>query len=52
MPETAVEFSNTTKVKVAKGGPLLVEGSLTITLPDGEEVEKEGMTALGKRVHE
>jgi len=46
MPETAVEFSNTTKVKVAKGGPLLVEGSLTITLPDGEEVEKEGMTAL------
>ena len=46
MEETAVETGDTTKVKVVKGGPLLVEGSLTITLPDGEEVEKEGMTAL------
>ncbi|MEB8432518.1 (4Fe-4S)-binding protein [Cocleimonas sp. KMM 6892] len=35
-----------TKVKVTKGGPLLVEGNLTITMPDGEEVTKEGMTAL------
>lgn len=46
MQEAAVESSNTTKVKVIKGGPLMVEGSLTITLPDGEEVEKEGVTAL------
>ena len=35
-----------TKVGVTKGGPLLVEGDLTITLPDGTEVEKTGMTAL------
>lgn len=46
MEETAVESSNTTKVKVVKGGPLMVEGALMITLPDGEEVEKEGVTAL------
>jgi len=44
MQET--DSSNTTKVKVTKGGPLLVEGALTITMPDGEEVTKEGMTAL------
>ena len=35
-----------THVNVTKGGPLLVEGSLSITLPNGEQVEKEGMTAL------
>ena len=35
-----------THVKVTKGGPLLVEGSLSITLHNGEQVEKEGMTAL------
>ena len=46
MQETAAESSNTTKVKVVKGGPLMVEGSLAITLPDGEVAEKEGMTAL------
>ena len=38
--------ASTTKVNVTKGGPLLVAGSLTITLADGEEVEKQGMTAL------
>ncbi len=46
MEETAVESGNTTKVKVVKGGPLMVEGALTITLADGEEAEKEGVTAL------
>lgn len=38
--------ANTTKVTVTKGGPLLVKGSLSIELANGEIVEKEGMTAL------
>lgn len=40
------ESENCTKLNVTKGGPLLVEGSLIITLPNGEQVEKSGMTAL------
>jgi len=35
-----------TKVKVTKGGPLLVNGSLLIELDGGEQVSKSGMTAL------
>ena len=35
-----------TQINVTKGGPLLVKENLLITLPNGEQVEKEGMTAL------
>lgn len=38
--------ADTTKVTVTKGGPLLVEGELSIELANGEIVEKQGMTAL------
>lgn len=37
---------NCTNITVTKGGPLLVDGTLKITLPNGEHVEKSGMTAL------
>ncbi|KAG1660443.1 Ribosomal large subunit pseudouridine synthase E [Nymphon striatum] len=40
------ELVDTTKVMVTQGGPLLVEGNLAITLADGTNVEKTGMTAL------
>lgn len=46
--ETSVEQSDnaSTKVAVTKGGPLLVNGALTIELANGETEEKAGMTAL------
>lgn len=37
---------DSTKVKVTQGGPLLVTGSLTIELANGETVEKTGVSAL------
>ncbi len=46
--ETSVAQSDntSTKVTVTKGGPLLVQGALTIELANGETLEKVGMTAL------
>ena len=44
--ESEVESENTTTVSVTEGGPLLVQGNLTITLPNGEKNEKSGTTAL------
>jgi uncharacterized Fe-S cluster protein YjdI len=44
--ETNMKNENATKINVSKGGPLLVEGDLIISLPNGEKVEKKGMTAL------
>ena len=44
--ETEKAAVDSTKVTVTKGGPLLVKGALTIELPNGETVEKTGVTAL------
>lgn len=44
--EVALTEQSETKVTVTSGGPLLVEGKLEITLPNGDKAEKEGMTAL------
>jgi len=44
--KSEAKAENCTKVTVTKGGPLLVEGILTVTLPNGEVTEKKGMTAL------
>ncbi len=44
--ESEGQSENATQIKVTKGGPLLVEGSVTITLANGERTEKMGMTAL------
>ncbi len=33
-------------LSVTKGGPLLLNGAVVITTPDGEHIQKEGMTAL------
>ena len=44
--ETEMKNDKMTKINVTKSGPLLVEGNLLITLPSGELVEKQGMTAL------
>ena len=44
--ETENQAETTTKINVSKGGPLLVDGDLTITLANGEQTEKKGITAL------
>ena len=44
--ESEVQSENATQIKVTKGGPLLVEGSLTITLANDEQTKKKGITAL------
>ena len=38
--------TNNVKVQVAPGGPLLVNGSITLVDKDGNETSREGMTAL------
>jgi CDGSH-type Zn-finger protein len=38
--------TNNVKIQVADGGPLLVNGVCTIVDKDGNETQKEGMTAL------
>ncbi len=40
------ESENNIIITITKGGPLVVDGDLTIKLANGEQVEKNGVTAL------
>lgn len=46
MEENNSQKSETTKIKVVAGGPLLVNGPLIVVDKDGTETQKEGNVAL------
>jgi CDGSH-type Zn-finger protein len=39
-------MENEVSIKVAKGGPYIVDGKIKVVLPSGEEKEMTGKTAL------
>ncbi len=44
--ETNTMKASETKITVADKGPLLVDGKINLTLSNGDQIEKEGITAL------
>jgi uncharacterized Fe-S cluster protein YjdI len=44
--EVNADSPASTKITVTQGGPLLIEGNLSLTLANGEQASKEGTTAL------
>lgn len=44
--DSNADVESGTQINVTQGGPLLVTGDLVLTLPNGEQLEKQGVTAL------